>query len=198
MSLQDFNQCKEHISEEIAEFRKAIERYPTLGYNDRPTEYLVIRNKFNAIESELDEWASSAVTWPPKVRKMAEDAIQNLRTELREIYGSFTTSVTEDNRAKLLGDAKVELDDGQVADILLDGVDEATKAGTAILDDLAKQRETITNISSNIGKLNEELDVGESILNEIECRGRQRIFFLYGVYIFLGITFLVFIYYILR
>lgn len=197
-SLKDFNQCKEHLTGQLAEFRKAIERYPNVGYNDRPTEYLVIRNKYNTIESELNEWSSSAVTWPPKIKHRAEEEIARMREELEMINNSFTANVSEENRNKLLGDVKVELEDTQVADILLDGVDEATKAGTAILDNLAHQRSTITNISSNLSKMDKELDEGESILNEIECRGRTRRMFLIGVYVFLGITFLVFIYYILR
>lgn len=197
-SLRDFDQCREHLTGQLTEFRNAIERYPNIGYNDRPTEYLVIRNKYNSIESELNEWSASAVTWPPKTRRRAEEEIAKLRHELTTINSAFTATVTEENRNRLLGDAKGELEDNQVADILLDGMSEATKAGTVILDELGKQRSTITNISSNLGQLERELDEGESILNEIECRGRTRMMFLIAVYVFLGITFCVFIYYILR
>ena len=198
MAAIDFQQWKDHLHESLAEFQMAIERYPTLGYNDRPTEYVVIRNRFNAIEAELKELSSSAITWPPTVRKWAEEEIEVLTKRVNEIYYGFTHELTEDNRNRLLEGAHVDLEKEEIADILTDDVNEAKSTGQAILEDLSRQRQALGNISNNLNVMDRELDRGSSILNEMECRGRMRRFFLIGVCAFLVLVLIVFIYYILR
>jgi hypothetical protein len=80
-----------------------------------------------------------------------------------------------------------------MADSLLDGANEANSCGIGILDELGKQRGKLGNISDNLRQLNTELDCGESLLNEMQYRSRQRKYFL--VVVFLFVTLCVFVYY---
>jgi hypothetical protein len=85
-----------------------------------------------------------------------------------------------------------------LADGLLDGANLAKDSGIGILDELGRQRTKLGHISGDAHRLSTDLDRGESLLNEMQCRSRQRTFFLVAVILFLFITFGVFIYYILN
>jgi len=53
---------------------------------------------------------------------------------------------------------------------------------------MGRQSGTIGDISGNLGLLDAELDTGESLLTEMRCRERQRLWFLRGVVVFLLVT----------
>jgi hypothetical protein len=80
-----------------------------------------------------------------------------------------------------------------MAESLLDGSNKAKGCGIGILEELGKQRWKLGNISDNVRQLNTDLDRGESLLNEMQCRRRQRKYILVGVVVFLFVTLGVFI-----
>jgi hypothetical protein len=85
-----------------------------------------------------------------------------------------------------------------MADSLLDGSNEEKGCGIGILEELGKQRGKLGNISDNVRQLNIDLYHGESLLNEMQCRSRQRKYFLVSVVVFLFATLGLLIYYILN
>lgn len=196
--LREYEQCKRHLEEELDEFQRCIEKYPTLKYNERPVEYSVIQNKHRTIECDIKEMMDFAVTWNTDLRSEANEFTNRIKMKLNELYFEFNNDINESNRERLLGGHKTEIDNSKAADILIDDVNEAKATGLTLLDELGKQKSTINRISGNLTEMDITLDEGESLLNEMECRGRQRKMFLYGVYVFLFITFCVFIYYILN
>jgi hypothetical protein len=83
----------------------------------------------------------------------------------------------------------------RLADGLLEGASEARECGIGIRDELGKQRGKLGHIAGNMKQLGTDLDRGESLLNEMQCRSRQRKYFLFGVTVFLLVIFGVFVYY---
>lgn len=194
--LEEFQQ---HIDAQMQELQILITDYAKLGYNDKANAYSRIRNKFDQISSDLTEMDSTAATWLSELRNRERDYTAKVRSEFANIQYKFNNEVSEENRRRLLGDSYTStIDQDRLTDALLDDVNDTKEIGIGILQEMDRQRNTITNISGNINSMNTELDTGESLLNEMQCRSKQRTYFLYGVVFFLFVTVCVFIYYILK
>lgn len=199
MCEQEFDELRAHIDGQMAELRKCISAYPTLGYNDKTNAYAQIRDQCDQITQSLSETDATAVTWPSSLQAKVREYTSGVRAEFANIQYRFTTQVSEDNRQQLMGDEYTKtLPKEQLANAAIDEMNDTREIGLGILEEMGRQRATIGNISGNLTLLGSELDAGESLLNEMECRSRQRTLFLYGVIAFLLLTLAVFVYYILK
>jgi hypothetical protein len=199
MNEREADQFREYIEGQIDELKRAIRTYPDMGYNDRSSAYSSIRRQFDQIGADLRDWESSIVTLPPELRRRMAEYTKKVRGDLDNLQYGFNDQVAEINRAQLLGDAYTEtIEKERMADIAIEGANEAKQLGMGILEEMDRQKATINSISDNVNQLDTDLSVGDGFLNEMECRSRQRTWFLYGVVLFLIITLLVFIYYILK
>ena len=199
MTDQELGEFKEFIDSQMAELRRAISEYPKTGYNDKSAAYSEIRSHCDQISNALNEMESTSATWPSLLKAQVNDYTAGVRSEFANMQYRFNDQVAQENRAKLLGDSYTQtIQQEELADAMLDEVNETRNIGIGILEEMGRQRGTIGSISGNLSKMDNELDTGSALLNEMECRSRQRTFFLYGVVVFLLITIGVFIYYILR
>lgn len=197
--MAELEEFQQHIDAEMAELESMIANYSLLGYNDKSAAYAQIRNKTDQISSDLTEMDSTSATWLPELRTQERAYTAKIRSEFANIQYKFNSEVSEENRRRLLGDSHIPtLDQNRAADTLIDDLNDTKEIGIGILQEMDRQRNTIVSISSNINALDTELDTGESLLNEMECRSRQRQYFLYGVVFFMFITVCVFVYYILK
>ena len=199
MTEQELDEFKAHIDGQMSELRKQISQYWDLTYNDKSSAYAAIRDHCDQIEESLNEIDATSVTWPVQLQRMVREYTSSVRADFANIQYRFTTRVSEDNRQQLIGDEYTKtICQEELATAALEELNDTREIGIGILEEMGRQRSTIGNISGNLGKMGAELDVGETILNEMECRSRQRTLFLYGVIAFLVLTLCVFIYYILR
>jgi hypothetical protein len=199
MSESEYTQFKDHIEAQIADLNESISQYHSKSYHDRAAAYSQISRTFDQISRDLSEWQATAETWPASWRSQVSVYLRQVRANLSAIQQQFTSQVAEANRQQLLGNPSTQtIERDRLADGLLDGANQAKDAGIGILDELGRQRTKLGHIAGNAHQLNADLDRGESLLNEMQCRSRQRKYFLVGVILFLFITLGVFIYYILN
>ncbi|OHS95935.1 hypothetical protein TRFO_37927 [Tritrichomonas foetus] len=199
MSEVEFSQYQDHISNLLNEFKECIQEYPNVGYNDRATQYATIRNKYTQLKLDLSEWNSTAATWPPSLRNKVRNYTDSIKTEVESLNISFNADVTEASRKELLGNSVTStIDQEAAADSLINNANETKDLGIGILEELDRHRTKLVDISGKVTQLDTGLDRAGGILHEMQCRDRQRKYFLWGVNIFLFITLCVFIYYILK
>jgi hypothetical protein len=196
---REHQQFKEHIDSQFSEIKQAITNYPRTGHSARSLAYSQITQGFEQLQCDLKEWQSTSETWDAGLRRSARTYIDQVRADISNLRLAFVAQVSEENRSQLLANAETRtIERDRLADELLGGAGEAKECGIGILDELGKQRSTLMHISGNVKQLDSDLDRGESLLNGMQCRSRQRKLFLVGVCVFLLITIGVFIYYILN
>jgi hypothetical protein len=199
MSESEYAQFRDHIETQIADLNRSISQYPSRGYHDRAAAYSQIARAFDQVSRDLSEWQAAAETWPVAWRSQAAASLRQIRADLATMQQQFTSQAAEANRQQLLGNPDTRtIERDRLADGLLDGANQAKESGVVILDELGKQRGKLGHIAGNVLQLSADLDRGESLLNEMQCRSRQRKYFLAGVVLFLVVTLGVFVYYILN
>ena len=195
----EFAQYQDHITNLLNEYKNSINEYPNVGYNDRANQLSIIRNKYNQLQLDINEWNSTSATWPPPLRNKVRDCTEQIKAEVERLNVSFNSRVTEIARQDLLGNSiGVTLEQEAAANSLIDNANQSKELGMGILDELSRQRGKMGSISTHLTQMNDDLDRTGSVLHEMQCRDRQRKYFLIAVNIFLFITLCVFIYYILK
>lgn len=195
----EFSQYQDHITNLLNEYKSSINEYPNVGYNDRANQLSTIRDKYNQLKRDLSEWNSTSATWPPPLRNKVRECTDQIKAEVERLNVSFNSSVTEIARQDLLGNSiGVSLEQEAAANSLIENANQSKELGMGILDELSRQRGKMGSISTRLTQMNGDLDRTDSVLHEMQCRDRQRKYFLWGVNIFLFITLCVFIYYILK
>ncbi|KAK8863561.1 Vesicle transport through interaction with t-SNAREs 1A [Tritrichomonas musculus] len=195
----EFSQYQDHITNLLNEYKSSINEYPNAGYNDRANQLSTIRDKYNQLKRDLSEWNSTSATWPPPLRNKVRECTDQIKAEVERLNVSFNSSVSEIARQDLLGNSiGVSLEQEAAANSLIENANQSKELGMGILDELSRQRGKMGSISTRLTQMNGDLDRTDSVLHEMQCRDRQRKYFLWGVNIFLFITLCVFIYYILK
>lgn len=195
----EFSQYQDHITNLLNEYKSSINEYPNAGYNDRANQLSTIRDKYNQLKRDLNEWNSTSATWPPPLRNKVRECTDQIKAEVERLNVSFNSSVSEIARQDLLGNSiGVSLEQEAAANSLIENANQSKELGMGILDELSRQRGKMGSISTRLTQMNGDLDRTDSVLHEMQCRDRQRKYFLWGVNIFLFITLCVFIYYILK
>lgn len=199
MSEYEFQQYQEHIDSLVSEYRKAINGYPHMNYNDRASQLEKIRSQYNQIRSDISEWEATSATWPSMLRKQVKQYVTSLKPEIEKLNNQFQADASESSREQLLGSAIAqEIDQNRLADELLDNANEIREVGTGILQNLGTQRKTITHFDGMLDDMNSSLSDAESLIGEMRCRDKQRKIFLYGIAVALIITILVFLYFLFK
>ena len=196
----EFSQYQEHIDNLVQTFKNSIKEYPNVGYNDRATQLSSIKKQYNQLKVDLGEWNSTAATWPPLLRTKVYSYIEKVKAEIEQLNVSFNSDITEMARHELLGDQQQEsqLQNEIAADSMIENVNQSKEYGIGILNELDRQRKKMGSIAGHLSQMTGDLDRADSLLHEMQCRDRQRKYFLIAINIFLFITLIVFIYYILK
>ena len=199
MSEIDFSQYKDHLNELLESFKQSIANYPNVDYNDRASQYSAIRSQYNELRLGINEWNATSATWESNLRARVRDCTDKLKVEVEQLNTTFHAQVAKAARTELLGNAETaELENEMAADEMIANIGETKDLGLNILGELDRHRGKLADISGKVDRLDTGLEHAGGIIHEMQCRDRQRKYFLYGVNAFLLLTLCVFIYYILN
>ena len=207
--MSDFSNIQEDINKTINEIKDILKSYLNYEKIEREIKKEFKENKLNDLKKNIEEISNEIIMWDKNNSKEGYKFLNNIKAEIQIIESNFIDLKKKiKDREILLGnqfnDQRNMIEDnsqllnkkGNLINELSKEVNFAKETGTDILSNLNDQRDKLGHINEELSRLESNIDTGDTLLEEMICRGKRRTIFLWFLIIVLIICMFLFLYFL--